>query len=186
MSSWYWQIIIDWSISDIADISNIIIAIVSLFLAFYIFVYQRTKDKKDKIETLHLQEQNIRLQWFKELIIQPHLKDINDFYLQIHSIESKFTSSNISEGEKTLIIEFIKAEQIKLRKTFGDVIRGVNPKLYQDIKANLDNLIDHITNTVYNGGFDLNNKSIFDREIGAKITYSRNDLISKIYNYNGL
>ncbi|OFY84531.1 MAG: hypothetical protein A3F72_14090 [Bacteroidetes bacterium RIFCSPLOWO2_12_FULL_35_15] len=174
-----------WSISDYADLSNIIIAVVNLSLAYYIFIYQRNKDKNDKIETLTLQEQNIRLQWFKELIVQPHLNDINSFYIQLHSIENRFTSRTISDDEKIEIITFIKSEQSKLRKTFGDVLLGVNPKLHIEVKTNLDNLIDSITNVIFNDGLNLNHKPTFDKEIGTFITYSRNDLISKIYSYKG-
>lgn len=174
-----------WSISDFSDFSNIIIAIVNLFLAYYIFVYQRSKDKNDKTETLTLQEQNIRLQWFKELIIQPHLNDINTFFKQLHSIENKFTTPTLNEDQKIEIINLIKEERAKLRKSFGDLLLGVNLTLANEIKTNLDNLIDSITNTIFNDGLNLNHKPTFDKEIGALITYSRNDLISKIYQYKG-
>lgn len=38
---------LNFSISDISDIANIIIATVNLLLAGYIFIYQRGKDKTD-------------------------------------------------------------------------------------------------------------------------------------------
>lgn len=174
-----------WSISDYADLSSIIIAVVNLSLAYYIFVYQRKKDKNDKNETITLQEQNIRLQWFKELIVQPHLNNIYSFYTQLHSIESKFTASALTEEQKIDIINFIKEEHSKLRKSFGDLLLGVNPILANEVKINLDNLIDSITNIIFNDGLNLNHKPTFAKEIGTLITYSRNDLISKIYQYKG-
>lgn len=187
----------DWAISNIADIANIIIAAATLFLAFYIFIYQRQKDKKDKveqerkeqsnkIEALQFQEQNIKLQWFKELIIQPHLLEINNYYKSLHSLEQRITSVTLSEEEKLILSDFIKVAQSHLRRTFVDVLRGVNIKMYNDVIENLDNLTGEITNIIFNDGFDLSHKPTYEKEIGSKITYSRNDLISKIYNYKGV
>ncbi len=172
-------------ISEISDIANIVIAIISLALAFYIFVYQRDKDSKDKREALNLQEQSIRLQWFKELIIQPHLVEIETFYSHLHSIESRFTPAGITDEQKIEVINFIKDERSKVRKTFGDILINVNPELYNHIKTNLDNLIDKITNIIFDDGLNLHHKPTFDKEIGSLISYSHNDLISKIYNYKG-
>lgn len=185
-----------WSISDFADLANIIIAVISLALAFYIFVYQREKDNADKklsaqkerenkIEAINLQEQNIRLQWFKELIIQPHLEEINTFYSNLHSIENKLTPRAVSEEEKIEIIDFIKFEQSKLRKTFGDILINVNPLMYSDIKINLDRLVDLITEKIFDDRLKLHEKTNFEKHVGSLISYSHNDLISKIYNYRG-
>ncbi len=186
-----------FSISDAADIANLIIAAFTLGLAYYIFVYQREKDKKDKvereekeqankIETLLLQEQNIKLQWFKELVVQPHLTDINKFYSSLHTLESKITTNTLSEDKKFELIEFIKLEQSEIRKTFVDVLHGVNKHLYESVINNLDKLTDEITNTIFNDGLNLTHKPTYEKEIGSKITYSRNDLLSRIYNYKGI
>lgn len=186
-----------FSISDAADIANVIVAAFTLGLAYYVFVYQREKDKKDKaeserkeqankVETLQLQEQNIKLQWFKELIVQPHLSDINSFYLSLHSLESKITTNTLTEEKKHELIEFIKSMQSELRRKFVDVLHGVNKQLYESVISNLDNLIDEITTTIFNDGYNLTHKPTYEKEIGSKITYSRNDLLSKIYNYKGI
>lgn len=185
-----------WSISDYADLANIVIAFFNLGLAFYIFVYQRNKDNKDKqllskreqvnkIEALNIQEQNIRLQWFKELIIQPHINEINIFYSKLHSLEKSLTRDIVTEEEKIKIITFIKFEQSKLRKAFGDILINVNLQLYIDIKINLDSLIDLITERIFDDNLPLNKGSNFEKHIGSVISYSHNDLISKIFNYKG-
>jgi len=186
-----------WSISDFANIANIIIAGVSLLLAAYIFIYQRGKDKIEKVEsqqkdndakleTLNLQEQNIRLQWFKELIVQPHLNEINYFYIALHSIENKFSNGTNSDDLKIEVSEFVKGEGAKLRKSFGDILRSVTPELHSDIKSNFDTLIDSIVNKIFDSGLNLKDGPTFEREIGSLISYSHNDLISKIYNYKGI
>jgi hypothetical protein len=185
------------TITDVSGIANIIIAAMSLGLAYYIFVYQKNKDKKDKatqlqkeqddkIEATKLQEQNIRLQWFKELVIQPHLSDINNFYNQLHTLESQITTVTLSDQQKIDLSDFIKSEQAKLRKSFVDVLLGVNPLLYNEVISNLDKLTDSITITIFDDGLNLTHKPTYEREIGSKISYSRNDLISKIYSFKGM
>jgi hypothetical protein len=186
-----------WEVSDIADISNIIIAIVNLFLAGYIFIYQRAKDKNDNIkqlqneidakkEAISLQEQNIRLQWFKELIIQPHISKINLFYNNLYSIEAMLKVKPISDDLKIDTSEFVKANGAALRKSFIDILLSVSPIVHFDIKNNIDVLVDKITSKIIDTGLNLNDKRTFDREIGTLISNSHNDLISLIYNYKGI
>jgi|GEM_PF-2284238 len=182
----------DWSISDIASIANIFIAAVNISLVYYIFVYQRQKDLSSKVEANQLHEQAIHLQWFKDLIIQPHLVDINKFYQELHGLDSKIntyligSAISLPDAAKDELSKFIKLEQSKLRKTFVDVLLGVNRSLYQDVLNNIDQLIDDITNVIFDDNLNLFNKPTYDKEIGSKITYSRNDLISHIFNYKGI
>lgn len=186
-----------WQISDIADFSNIIIAAVNLVLAGYIFIYQKDKDKSEllaqsqkeidaKQESLKLQEQNIKLLWFKELIVQPHINDIKDFFKCLYSIEQKLNVSPISDDLKIEVSEFVKSQGVNLRKSFIDVLLTVNPDLHSDIKKNIDGLIDEITTKIIDAGLNLNDKPTFDREIGTLISYSHNDLISRLYSYKGV
>ncbi len=187
----------DRALNDVSSVANIIIAAISLGLAYYIFIYRKNKDRADdasqnkkeqinKIDAAKLQEQNIRLQWFKELIIQPNLDQINSFYTQLHSLENRIESISLTEEQKIELASFIKTEQSNLRKSFVDVLLGVNPSLYQEVIDNLDNLIDGITNVIFNDGFNLTHKTTFEREIATKISNSRNDLIRMIYNYKGV
>jgi len=173
-------------LSDLSDLAQVFIALVNLFLVSYVFVYQRAKDKEDKLNQIKLQDQNIHLQWFKELIIQPHLNDIYQFYKDIHDIEHKLKINPLGEDEKIEIVNYIKKEQVELRKSFMDAIRNIDQKLYDDIKENLDLLTDKLTETIINKDLDFSDKSIYDSEIKSIITYSRNDLISKIFNYKGI
>jgi len=175
-----------WTISDLSDVANVIIALVNIALAYYIFFYQKQKDQESKIESSRLQEQNIRLQWFKELVIQPHLSDINTFYTELHTLEGKIMTVTLSEDQKIDLIGFVKLKQVELRKVFIDVLRGVNPQLYLDAIKNIDDLTDAITIAIFNDGLNLTHKPTYEIEIGSKITYSRNDLISKVYNYKGI
>lgn len=187
----------NWSLSDLADLSSIFIAIVNLFLAGYIFIYQKDKDKTNKKElqereevakkeAINLQEQNIRLQWFKELIIQPSLESINMFYNNLNSLGDKFNNAQVNDDLRFELSEYIKSEGAILRKSFYDVLRVISPVIHKSVKGNIDNLIDKIVASIFNPRINLNHQPTFEKEIGTLISYSKHDLISTIYSYKGL
>ncbi len=174
------------SLSEIADISQVIIAIANLFLAGYVLIYQIRKDKKTDNETARLNEQNIKLQWFKELIVQPNMGIIETFYSNLHLIKSKINSNELTIEEKEDINNFVKAELAKLRKSFVDVLQLVDKRFADHLLKNLDELVDGITNAIFNDELKLKVSSVYEKNIGSKISYSRNNLISQLYNYKGL
>lgn len=58
----------------VVDISNILIGLCTIYLAYYVFVYQKSKDKKDN-----------RLQWVKELVITPRFEYVTSFYNKLYA-----------------------------------------------------------------------------------------------------
>ena len=171
------------SLSDYSDIAQIIIAIANLFLAAYVIFYQIRKDKKTDHETARLNEQNIKLQWFKELIVQPNMDNIRMFYANLHTIKDKINSTDLSVEQKEDINNFVKAELAMFRKSFIDVLQLVDKKFAD---KNMDELVDDITNAIFNDELKLNKPAVYEKNIGSKISYSKNNLISQLYNYKGL
>ncbi len=174
----------DW-LSIIESIASIIIASLTFVLGWYVFVYQREKDNENKIETQQLHRKNIKLQWFKEIIIQPKVHMLFEFYESLQELKSMLNKSDIVEEEKIEIINFIKLEQSNLRKGFLDLIQHVDIELHKNMAINIDNLTDHLTNCVSNDEFKLNNIKTYEREINSKILNSYNDVLSKIFNFCG-
>lgn len=174
------------SLSDFSDISQVIIAIANLFLAGYVLTYQIRKDKKADNETARLNEQNIKLQWFKELIVQPNMEAINTFYVKLHTIKSMINSNDLTIEQKEDINNFVKAELTTLRKSFVDVLQLVDKRFADQLLKNLDELVDGITNAIFNDELKLKVSSVYEKNIGSKISYSKNNLISQLYNYKGL
>jgi len=175
-----------FSLSDVSDLSQVLIAIANIFLAGYVLFYQIRKDKKTDNETAKLNEQNIKLQWFKELIVQPNMDTIALFYSNLHSIKDKINSNDLTIEEKEDINNFVKAELAKLRKSFVDVMQLVDKKYADLLLKNLDELVDGITNAIFNNELKLKVSSVYEKNIGSKISYSKNNLISQLYNYKGL
>jgi hypothetical protein len=174
-----------YSLSDIADIANIITASFNTVFAVYLFTYQFRKDKKTELQTAELHEQNIKLQWFKELVVQPNLHRINTFYTNLESIKSRIKTNDLTENDKQEINNFVKAELSVMRKDFVDVLLQVDRPFSDSILKNLDELVDDITQAIFNDELKLALPNVYEKYIGNKIAYSRNNLIAQIYNYKG-
>jgi hypothetical protein len=175
----------NFAISDIADIANIFIAIISLFFAGYIFIYQKRKDSSDKKQAIELQNQSIRLQWFKELIIIPNLNNIFSFYEHLESLEQRFYNKKISEELRFELSEFVKQEARKLRKEFYDVLNIVESGMHLKIENNIDTLIDNIVSKIFDSNLNLGQKNIYDKHVGDIVSISKHELISTIYSHTG-
>jgi hypothetical protein len=174
------------TLSEFADISQVVIAIASLALAAYIFIYQRRHDSASERATAVLNEQNIRLQWFKELVVQPSMNSINNFYANLHKVKVMIKSDYMQDHEKQDISEFIKKESSKLRKEFIDMLIQLNPKLGNTVMANIDSLIDGLTESIFNDDLKLTRDAVYDQHISSKISYSKNSLIALLFNYKGV
>lgn len=184
-------------LKTVANFANIVIALSNLVLAWYIFVYQKNKDKqddcsrrekeyRDELKALQLQKQNIRLLWFKELIVQPHLESITDFYKNLQNISQKMSQINddISDDLRSKISSSIKDEYSILRDSFVYVLKIVNENLYTDMRDNLDSIIDQITKDLFDPNLNFKDPKIY-KELCSRISDSRNYLIGKLYNYKG-
>lgn len=177
----------EWTmtLSDYSDISQVLIAAINLFLAGYVIIYQIKKDQQDSNHTAQLNEQNIKLQWFKELIVQPNHKKIDAFYINLHSIKEQIDSNDLSINRKEDINNFIKAELTVIRKSFVDILHSIDKELGDKVLKNLDNLVDSTTDAIFNDELKLKNASVYEKEIGSKIEYSKSDLISTLFHYKG-
>jgi len=171
--------------SSIESIASIIIASLTLILAWYVFVYQRENDNENKIQAQNLHRSNIKLQWFKEIIIQPKLNLLFEFYERLQGLKTMLNKSELDEEKKIEIINFIKLEQSKLRKGFLDLIQHVDIELHNKLAVNIDKLTDHLTNCVSNDEHKLNNSKTYEREINSKLLASYNNVLSEIFNYCG-
>lgn len=170
-------------LKEASEIAQIFIALAGLTLAFYVFIYQRNKDNRTEFKTAQLNEQNIKLQWFKELIIHPNLSGIHSFYDNLHTLKDKIDSNELSEEKKIEINTFLKKELSELRKSFVDLLMATDSTFAKKTKENLDNLVDGITEAIFNDELKLNNSTTYENYIGSKITFSRNLLFSSIYNH---
>ncbi len=165
--------------------SQIILGVLTLCLAFYVFVYQKNKDKKDGVKADLIAKKAIKLQWFKDIIIEPNVQYLFKFYENVSGIKQKFKSPDLSDDEKVEIIQFIKEEQSQLRKSFLDLVRCIDSKLFDSIFDNIDLLTDALTNAISNDELKLKNDRTYEREINSKIQSSYAIVMEMIFSYEG-
>src|SRR5579872_292634 len=87
-------------LENISSIAPILTAIASFSLAFYVFIYQRSKDNKEKAERIKELHRNVRLQWFKDAIIQPNLDGIYAFFKMMHKESLELRKKNMTIEQK--------------------------------------------------------------------------------------
>lgn len=165
--------------------SQIILGVLTLCLAFYVFIYQKNKDKKDVVKADLIAKKAIKLQWFKDIIIEPNVQYLFKFYENVSGIKQKIKSTDLSDDEKVEIIQFIKEEQSQLRKSFLDLVRCIDSKLFDSIFDNIDLLTDALTNTISNDELKLKNDRTYEREINSKIQSSYAIVMEMIFSYEG-
>jgi hypothetical protein len=170
----------------LSKIAEVVIGAATFILGVYVLLYQKHKDKKTDSNTAHLNEQNRKLQWFKELIVQPNMRAIEDCYINLKTIDAKIISSKLTDSDRIDIAAFVKAESSRLWKVFMDVVMQVDKDFFLELKANLDMLADGITEAIFNDTLDLHQPLIYEKEIGSKISDSKKKLFAQIYNYKGL
>lgn len=161
------------TLDNIEKISNIIIALLTLIMGFYIFIYQRNKDKKDR-----------KSQWVKDLIIQPKFGTIDIFFYNIENLKSKIESNELDELEKIEIIKDLKVHASNFRKNFITYFLHLAPKLHDSLQNNIDNLIDELTIVISNDEFKLCNEITYNREIVKRITDSQSYVLQILFEYD--
>lgn len=173
------------SLSDFADVAQVIIALANIGLAIYFFGHQRKKDQKTDQQTARLHEQNIKLQWFKELIIQPNLASIQQFYKNLHSLKEQIQSNELTEEEKLKLSAFAKQQLSLIKKSLVDVLIAVDKPFSDKVRDNVEGLVDEIVVAIFNDELKLKNPTTYEKSIGSRITYSENSLVALLYNYKG-
>lgn len=173
------------SLSDLSDIAQVIIALINIILAIYIFIYQRIQNSKNELHTTELYEQNIKLQWFKEIIIQPNIKHLYIFFENLEKIKDIVNSDNLNEDEIIQMNAYIKDEAKKFRKKFNDVILHVDEEMYKNIKTKIEDLVTKLTTVISDDEYKLTNLKTIEREILEPINYAQNEVVSIVFKYKG-
>ncbi|MDM1067408.1 hypothetical protein HXZ88_17655 [Myroides odoratimimus] len=166
----------DFSIclDNISKISNIIIGGLTVTLAFYVFVFQKEKDKKDR-----------KIQWLKDLVIEPNLSKVTEFYNELHKLKEKIDTDSLDNETKQELIEKVKESASNFRKIFLNLIESMAPTLHKNIFDNIDQLSDLLTETISNDELKLTNKKTYERVIESPINSSYSEVLAYIFEYEG-
>lgn len=158
----------------IADISTVFTAIAGLVLAGYVFIYQREKDRLSN-----------RLQWFKDLIIEPNKDDIYIFFENIEQISDEFNSPELTDLRKAELLAALKAECSAFRRHFIILLSSVDETMETEIQSQIDGLMDSITEAAFDANVNLADGAEFQSLISFEITRTKNFVMGRIFKYEG-
>tara|TARA_B100000787_G_scaffold80854_1_gene59710 strand:- start:214 stop:732 length:519 start_codon:yes stop_codon:yes gene_type:complete len=158
------------------QISNIAIAILSFLFAIYIFYFRNRKDDKKE-------EKNRKNDRIQTIIFEHNLGKLFIFFYNLSSKTKELKTEDISINDKSRINDEIIDELNDLRLKFTDLLLAVDVKLYDDIKSLLDELVDCLTESIFNEGVNLSYKPKFEELIEKPISTYKTDIIKVLYEY---
>jgi hypothetical protein len=161
-------------IERFSQISNIVFAGASLLLAWYVFVYQRKKDRHEK-----------RLLWFKELVIEPNKSLVYKFFNDLPEITANLKSHNLTDLEKIQITSQVKEHSARFRRDFIVLLGAVDRNLEKDVLAYIDGMNDELIRVVFDPNLTLSDSVEYEKHVELKIYSCRSNLFSRIFNYGG-
>lgn len=173
----------NWEFID--HVSSVVTACANLALAVYVFIYSNYRDRKNDKDTAETFERTIKIQSFKDIIIQPHLQEILFTFENITSIESKIVSLPFIIANRISINESVKSNTRLLRQKFINAVLLVDGTLGHELILLMDELTDTITFQLFNRSVDLSSFAEYDSLVGKKISDTRNQVLAKLYSYRG-
>ena len=158
------------------QISNIAIAILSFIFAIYIFYFQNKKDDKKE-------EKNRKNDRIQTIIFEHNLGKLFIFFDNLSSKTKELKVEDLSIDDKSRINDEIIDELNDLRLKFTDLLLAVDVKLYDNIKDLLDELVDCLTESIFNEGINLSHNPKFEEMIERPISTHKTDIIKVLYEY---
>lgn len=159
-------------------IATIIIAIINVLFILYIFLENTKKDNNNN-------EKNRKINLLKTLILDYNMKYLYDFFDNIKKEADKLKENDLNNDNKNEINNQLLSYGKELRQKFTDPFLAVDPQLYNNIIASIDELLDNMTNNIFDEGINLTHTPKFDELITNKITKTKTKIINILFNYSG-
>lgn len=161
----------------IDKIATIIIAIFTLAFSVFIFLNTRnTENKKYRSEK--------KIEFLKTIILERNISYFFNFHEQILSFLSTFKGRVISDSDKITISVLLTDEVAKYRHKFYDLLLPFDKDLYLKIKTNSDLLLDNLVFKINDSQINYLADANFQNEIENYIIDSRNDSLSRLFNFH--
>ncbi|MDD2413342.1 MAG: hypothetical protein PHN55_11315 [Dysgonamonadaceae bacterium] len=165
-------------LDNICSVASIIIAIANVVLIIFIFRHNNKKDDSDK-------EKTRRQHLLKTLVLDYNMSKFYSFYQEIHKETNALLANNLSNEDKSRINENIKEKAVELRQNFIDMFLAIDDNLYKMLLSKIDELIDSLTNTIFDEGINLAFKPKYDEEVSKRIRESKTAIIGVLFSYTG-
>ena len=157
----------------ILSIAMAIIAIANIIMTVYLFCQSRKDTSEGEMKRR-------KFELIQSLILNHRLQLLYDFYdnvsnecLSLLKSSDRVSKKAVDDNNKALLKRF--------RLDFVMLFNVVDHQLYEDIKSLGDNLIDGITEAIFDEGINLTHEPKYNEMITEPLSRNRNAMISKLY-----
>ena len=159
-------------VETVLAIAMAVIAIVNVFLTIYIY----RQGKKDTSEGAKKQR---KFELMQTLILNNRLHLLYKFYDAVAS-ECRRLLESSDQKTKVSVNEANKALLKKFRQDFVMPFKVVDHDLFVGLKETADNLVDGITEAIFDEGINLKHEPKYNEMISEPLSLNRNTMLSKL------
>lgn len=167
-----------WDI--LRDVTNTIIAAMSMLVAFLVYRYQRTQDERATAESARQQERTTRLEWVRLLIIEPNRDYILEFFLHLERTLGGANHAPLRLDERIQVASELDMHFREFDRRFLSYFDSINllathsshRQLIEDLQETLSNDLDQFQDSDYLNSY---------RRMIQHVISCRNEFLSAIY-----
>jgi hypothetical protein len=175
---------IDWLtfildlIKILAPIATLIISIINLRYALWMFNYKNSREDEDK-------NRNRNIDWFKKLILDPNLPYFYEFFENIELECKKLSAEGCSDQDKIDVELATLQHQIQLRRKFMSNLSVVDESLYDFVEGKIDELVGEMNKAIFDQGIKLSHNPMFQEKILKPLSETKTEILKKMFEYKG-
>lgn len=170
-----------FSLSDFADLAQLVIAAINIYLVIKIFGFEQKQKKLDRKN----ESKSIKLQGFKEFVISPNFVHLQNYFSNLLMLRQRITMPVLDEDLAIDLSNSVKLEASKFRLNFYDSILNINREMYESIKEKTQELSDTLIHAINDENCDLTSDEIFEENFLLPINYAKNEIVALLVNYTG-
>lgn len=156
-----------------------ILTLIGMFGSVAAFCWQLCKTRKERKE-------NLRSSWFLDVVVQPNMEMINEFYdkiindtdLKVNELSDRYESGGAAKDLNTDLAKYQRNLKDEIKTSLGHfqaLVKASEPAIFNEIELVLDDLVDIVTKWL--DGYEDYNKS----SVKSKALYNKQQFISKLY-----
>ena len=166
------------TLSDYADLAQVFIAIINLVFVF-VFFYKQANDSKTE------SKKNVRLQWFKELVMQPNIPIFNQFFIDVENLGPILSANSQGEDGIMEVSRLLRNYFSKFKLKFHQPLLNIDSVLYTSIRSIIEDLESQISTALLDETLDLANPTLYDEQVTMKLLKTKTDILTHIVNFGG-
>ena len=161
----------------IYKVAMIIIGIVNVSFAFYIFYYRNKVEKRKDYE-------NLRRDILNSFVLKYKLKTFYEYFTDLVSkSEELMKSKQDIEDIKILLDDSFQDKFSDIRKNFTEYLGAVDDNLYKEILSLCDDLQGTLSQNLFDEDVDFTDRTNYENLIVKPILNYQKEILSKLFNY---